>query len=247
MSKRIAIVFSSATGQTKKIARYLEEKIQQSGFSTVLIDADLEPQVSLPSSIDGIIYGTPVYRSRYRPTLLAWSQRHVRELEHVPSAFFTVSLNAADRREQARPDDEALLRDFFRQTRHVPAFAASFAGALKYREYSWFIRWIMRTKSKRAGGDTDTSRDYEYTNWEQVDAFANDFLADRRDSSFRASRLFPGEGRKARVVPVSYREHPRGGEAAASNAIAPPASVEPMRSQATSGPGSPPNARRNTT
>jgi menaquinone-dependent protoporphyrinogen oxidase len=28
---------------------------------------------------------------------------------------------------------------------------------------------------RKAGGDTDTSRDYEYTNWTDVRAFADEF------------------------------------------------------------------------
>ena len=33
------------------------------------------------------------------------------------------------------------------------------------------MKWIVR----RAGGDTDTSRDYEYTNWADLRGFADRF------------------------------------------------------------------------
>ena len=39
-------------------------------------------------------------------------------------------------------------------------------------------RWIMRRIVAKAHGDTDTSRDYEYTDWNDVRLFARDF-ADR--------------------------------------------------------------------
>jgi menaquinone-dependent protoporphyrinogen oxidase len=29
---------------------------------------------------------------------------------------------------------------------------------------------------RKAGGDTDTSRDYEYTDWEELRGFARDFV-----------------------------------------------------------------------
>ena len=35
----------------------------------------------------------------------------------------------------------------------------------------------MKRIAKDATGDTDTSRDYEYTDWAEVEAFANDFAA----------------------------------------------------------------------
>ncbi len=35
-----------------------------------------------------------------------------------------------------------------------------------------FLRLVMRLISGMAGGDTDTSRDYEYTDWQAVERFA---------------------------------------------------------------------------
>jgi menaquinone-dependent protoporphyrinogen oxidase len=51
------------------------------------------------------------------------------------------------------------------------------AGALLYTHYNFFIRWMMKRIVATAGGDTDTSRDYEYTDWNDVRAFARDFGA----------------------------------------------------------------------
>jgi menaquinone-dependent protoporphyrinogen oxidase len=36
---------------------------------------------------------------------------------------------------------------------------------------------MMRMIVGAAGGDTDTSRDYEYTDWPAVDRFAQEFAA----------------------------------------------------------------------
>jgi menaquinone-dependent protoporphyrinogen oxidase len=46
------------------------------------------------------------------------------------------------------------------------------AGALRYSRYPLPLRWFMRRIAKQAGGDTDTSRDYEYTDWGRVDDYA---------------------------------------------------------------------------
>jgi menaquinone-dependent protoporphyrinogen oxidase len=46
------------------------------------------------------------------------------------------------------------------------------AGALKYSRYPLPLRWLMKRIAAKAGGDTDTSRDYEYTDWAQVEAYA---------------------------------------------------------------------------
>jgi len=46
------------------------------------------------------------------------------------------------------------------------------AGALKYTQYNFFIKWVMKGIARKEGGSTDTSRDHEYTDWEQVTAYA---------------------------------------------------------------------------
>jgi menaquinone-dependent protoporphyrinogen oxidase len=185
---RIALVYSSKAGQTKKIARHLESRLQENGYSTVLIDADRE--TLLPSSVDGVIYGTPVYAGRYRKKLVAWVRRHREALAHVPAAAFTVTLNAADQRAEARATDDRLLHALFTRTGFVPAYAAAFAGALKYRSYSLPVKLLMRWISRRAGGDTDLARDFEYTRWKDVDRFLDDFLALDATSPFAVARRF---------------------------------------------------------
>jgi menaquinone-dependent protoporphyrinogen oxidase len=52
------------------------------------------------------------------------------------------------------------------------------AGALLYTRYNFLVRFVMRQISKAEGGDTDTSRDYEYTDWAAVDRFALEFVED---------------------------------------------------------------------
>jgi menaquinone-dependent protoporphyrinogen oxidase len=49
------------------------------------------------------------------------------------------------------------------------------AGALPYTRYNFLVRFVMRRISRKEGGDTDTSRDYEYTDWAAVDRFAAEF------------------------------------------------------------------------
>jgi menaquinone-dependent protoporphyrinogen IX oxidase len=50
-----------------------------------------------------------------------------------------------------------------------------FAGALAYSKYNFLVKWWMKRIAKKSGGETDTSKDYEYTNWNDVSRFAEDF------------------------------------------------------------------------
>jgi menaquinone-dependent protoporphyrinogen oxidase len=49
------------------------------------------------------------------------------------------------------------------------------AGALLYTQYGWLTRWFMKRIVTKAGGDTDTTRDYEYTDWNDLRTFAREF------------------------------------------------------------------------
>src|SRR5262249_4218420 len=58
-----------------------------------------------------------------------------------------------------------------------PKVVGMFAGALMYTRYGWIKRHIMRSIEAKEGRDVDTSRDYEYTDWDAVDEFARTVLA----------------------------------------------------------------------
>ena len=49
------------------------------------------------------------------------------------------------------------------------------AGALEYSKYNPLKRWIMKRIAAKAGGGTDTSRDYDYTDWDDLQQFAEAF------------------------------------------------------------------------
>lgn len=51
------------------------------------------------------------------------------------------------------------------------------SGALRYSQYGFIKRHMMKRISRDMGNpDTDTSRDYEYTDWNDVRHFDEGFL-----------------------------------------------------------------------
>jgi len=68
------------------------------------------------------------------------------------------------------------VRDrFLAETGFQPDLSACIAGTIKYTRYNVILRWYMKRASRMNVGSTDTTRDHEYTNWEQVAAFARQF------------------------------------------------------------------------
>ncbi len=197
--KKIAIVYATRYGQTEKIARYIAKKIQQPGISTRLVKANTKQPPE--SDVDSIICGGPVYRGNFPGPLLAWVRTNLPFLADHPCAFFSVTLNAADKHDSARTADDDLLKKFMTQTAWTPSHLASIAGALKYRDYFWLLRILMKRISRKAGGDIDTSKNYEYTDWEVVDGFVDAFLHQKKDSVYATAVRFPHM--QACTVPLS--------------------------------------------
>ena len=91
-----------------------------------------------------------------------------------PSAFFSVSLTAADDTEEARVETTRCIDEFVDETGWTPAIVKPIAGALQYLEYDVFTRTLMRLKMGKDGHPTDTSHDYDYTDWDAVDEFGRE-------------------------------------------------------------------------
>jgi len=127
-----------------------------------------------PAKYDGVIVGASIHYGHHPAYLPALVRSHRAALEARPSAFFSVSLSAGGR----NPKPAAARRyieKFLRQTGWRPEQAVSFAGALQFSKYGAFKRLLMIVFVGLGGGDTDTSRDYEYTDWDEVDRFAGSF------------------------------------------------------------------------
>ena len=55
------------------------------------------------------------------------------------------------------------------------------AGAFRYTAYDFLKRWAMKYIAYRKGAPTDTSRDYELTDWDDLTSFADSFVKSRAD------------------------------------------------------------------
>ena len=85
-------------------------------------------------------------------------------------------MSAASSDEHGQAETRRYVEELVRNTGWQPKSAATFAGALSYTKYGWLTRLVMKLIARAAHHATDTSRDHEYTDWNQVDRFALEFL-----------------------------------------------------------------------
>jgi menaquinone-dependent protoporphyrinogen oxidase len=167
----ILIAFASRHGHTGAIARRIASTLRAAGHRVSVFD-DLAAADPCPRAFDLVIAGASIHSGAYEHEMVAWARRHAITLNRVPSAFFSVCLTVADDTDESRAAAHDYLDEFEELTGWTPRIRTTFAGALQYRRYDVLTRLMMRVLMKRAGHPTDTRRDYDYTDWDAVDAFA---------------------------------------------------------------------------
>jgi menaquinone-dependent protoporphyrinogen oxidase len=95
----------------------------------------------------------------------------------MPTAAFTVCLAIRSVNEDERAEARAFSGLYQQKTGWRPDVSEVFAGALMYSEYNWLVRMVMKSIARHEGGSTDTSHDTEYTDWTEVDRFAEAFFS----------------------------------------------------------------------
>jgi len=171
---RILVLHAGWHGQAERIAQRLSQAfaVQRHTVAVACAHApDVEPEFS---TWDAVVIGGSIHRGKHHPLLAPLVREHLVALRSRPNAFFSVSLSAA-----GSPRQQGIARDmlarFLEATGWEPDTTATFAGALPYSRYRWPLRMMIRFIAMLSGRDTDTSRDYEYTDWRAVDRFAAEF------------------------------------------------------------------------
>lgn len=168
---RILILYATTEGQTARIAERIARTIRDQGHSAEARPADSGRTGPDWATCDGVIVGASIHYGRHPGYLRAWVHEHRALLAARPCAFFSVSLSAGGPGAKPRAA-QRYLAAFLEEVGWQPRQTAAFAGALQYSKYGAFKRMLMILFVGLAGGDTDTSRDYEYTDWDAVERFA---------------------------------------------------------------------------
>ncbi|WP_413729264.1 menaquinone-dependent protoporphyrinogen IX dehydrogenase [Sodalis sp. RH22] len=167
------ILYSTRDGQTLKIARFIAERLIADNHACDVVDLGLAGQCDL-QRYDRVLIGAAIRYGHFAAELHDFIKQHLDWLNRLPSAFFAVNLTArkADKR---TPQTNAYTRKFLAATPWRPDSCAVFAGALRYPHYRWFDRVMIQLIMRMTGGETDSTKEVEYTDWQQVGDFARGF------------------------------------------------------------------------
>jgi menaquinone-dependent protoporphyrinogen oxidase len=172
---RVLVLYGSSEGHTAKIARTIAFSLNADSIETDVVQAGThDPR---PCHYAGVIVAGSIHGGRYQKPVAKWIQAHLAEFGNQPTAFVSVCLSVLSTQEKARDEARTIPRRFVDDLHWHPTVIKVVAGALPYTKYNFFTRWMMKRIVASAGGDTDTSRDYEYTDWKDLRDFTDRFAA----------------------------------------------------------------------
>jgi menaquinone-dependent protoporphyrinogen oxidase len=174
---RILIAYATKEGHTGHIAEQLREALAARGHDARLARVGKEP-TDVPADVDAVIVGGPILAGKHLPDLVAFAERNRDRLAGLPSALFTVCLSAVDDTPEAAAETDKYVQQFSEQSGWCPDCTVAFAGRLAWTHYDFFTRLIMKLITrKQLPADQDTARDYDYTDYDAVRRFAEEFAA----------------------------------------------------------------------
>jgi menaquinone-dependent protoporphyrinogen oxidase len=174
--RKVLIVYGTMEGQTARIAEFVATRLRERGHSVEVADSATLPRAFVIEH-DAIIVGAPVRMLRYPRAVRRFVATQRAALNRLPSAFFSVCLAAASPHPEKQRVAHTWAEQFPRSQRWQPRRTAVFAGALRYRQYPVLLRFMMKRVAASEGVSTDTAHDHEYTDWNDVARFADDFGA----------------------------------------------------------------------
>jgi len=171
----ILIVYGTTDGHTRKIAQVIAENLRGQYCSVDTLDAAGIRRRLSPETYDGVIVLASVHIGSYQRGVAAWVRAHAPMLNLMPTAFVSVCLGILEKGTKPREELLRIMQRFLEKCGWRPTMTKMVAGALPYTRYGWLKRQMMKRIVARAGGDTDTTRDYEYTDWNDLRRFCDDF------------------------------------------------------------------------
>lgn len=177
----IFIAYGTGEGQTAKVADHVATELAARGHEVTTRDLGEPGDVPAVDAFDAVVVGASIHVGKQQAEVVDFASEWRDELAARPSAFFQVSLSSASHDPKRQAEAARYVDEFREATGWDPDVVGGFAGAIRYSEYGFLKRFMMKRIAKDATGDTDASKDYEYTDWEDVASFVDavDALVDR--------------------------------------------------------------------
>ena len=172
---KVLISFASTEGQTRKIAQRIGAHARERGHEVSVYDCASLIDIPDVDAFDAIIVAASVHQERHQDSIINFAVAHRDQLSRKSSAFISVSLSAA--MEDGRAEAQGYVDQFTDTTHWLPDKTLLLGGALRYSEYDYFERQVLRHIVMKRGATPEPDMNYEFTDWKALDSFIDDFLS----------------------------------------------------------------------
>ena len=166
--EKTLITYSTVDGQTKRISERLAKLATQSRVDVLPISN----QINL-DSYKTIIIGASIRYGKYRNEVFNFIENNIQTLNIKENAFFSVNV-VARKPEKSSPETNPYLIKFLDKIKWKPKNLGVFAGKIEYPKYKFIDKYAIKFIMWLTKGPTDTSKTYEFTDWNKVEDFAKD-------------------------------------------------------------------------
>ena len=163
------IIYSSTDGHTEKICRRItsfmdiEKKIK-------IISLKETTKINL-SQFNKIIIGASIRYGKHSKELYKFIKMNKNILDQKDTVFFSVNV-VARKPEKNSPETNPYIKKFLKISSWKPKKIGVFAGKVDYPNYGLIDKYVIKLIMFLTKGPTDTSRSFEFTDWQKVDNFA---------------------------------------------------------------------------
>jgi menaquinone-dependent protoporphyrinogen oxidase len=169
------IYYGTGEGQTATVAERIVETLDARGHDATAVNAADAPADLAVADYDAVLVGASIHAGKHQPAVVEFAQANRDALAARPTAFFQLSMSSATAEGAAQA--AGYVEEYLDETEWHPDRIAQFGGALRFSEFGFLKRFMVKQVVKREMPDLDTSEDAEFTDWQAVDDFANDVAA----------------------------------------------------------------------
>lgn len=160
-------IYSSSNGQSLKICETLNEEKE-----SLILNIDRLNSVNL-DNFDQIIIGASVKYGDHNKKIYNFVKNNKILLKTKKTVFFSVNATAR-KSDKNTPNTNPYITKFLKKTNWKPDHIGVFAGKIDFPNYNFLEKYLIKFIMWITNGPTDTTKTYEFTDWDAVKKFSRE-------------------------------------------------------------------------
>lgn len=171
---KVLIAYSSRFGHSLKIAEEMGNVFKNNHVAVDL--CNLETVTTLPNPIQGydaVIITASIRYGKFHKKLNEFIAQYKTELKDTLDVFIPINL-VARKPHKRLLENNNYVQKFLEEAGWQPSKINIMPGALEYPKYNFLDRSMIKFIMWMTKGEMDTSKTIDYTDWDEVRAFAGE-------------------------------------------------------------------------